>query len=67
MGKRKAIRVSGGYAIKRKARVEHECHDCGRDIERGEEYYQLTLEGFRTDWVTRCICEQCWEGRKLEA
>ena len=42
----KAIKVTGGYAIKRKARIEHECHDCARCIEPGEEYYQLSLEYF---------------------
>lgn len=60
-------KVTGGYAIKRKARVEHECYDCWRYIEPGEGYYQLTLRGFRADWITRCICEKCWMGRELRA
>ena len=38
------MQVSGGYAVKRRARLEHECHDCGRYINPGEENYQLSLE-----------------------
>lgn len=66
---KKASKVSGGFAVKRKARVEHECHHCGCYIEPGEEYYQLTLRSFHSwdGWITRCICEQCWRGRELEA
>jgi hypothetical protein len=65
----KAIKVQGGYTVKRKARVWHECYDCGHYIELGEEYYQLTLRSFHSwdGWVTRCICEQCWRGRLLRA
>jgi len=36
---RQAVIVSGGYTIKRKTRVKYECPDCGRLIERDEEYY----------------------------
>lgn len=63
----KAMKVSGGYAIKRKAIIPHDCHDCGHYIEPGEYYYQLTLRGFHSEWITRCICESCWKGRQLEA
>jgi hypothetical protein len=63
----KAMKVTGGYAIKRKARVEHECHDCWHIIEPGEDYYQLTLRGFYSEWITKHICEQCWKGRELKA
>ena len=65
----KATKVKGGFVVKRKARVDHECHDCGGYIEPGEEYYQLTLRSFRSwdGWGTKHICEQCWQGRELEA
>lgn len=70
-GIRKAMRISGGHAVKRTARVEHWCNDCQREIRPGEEYYQLTLEGnphgFRLRHYTKCICEDCWKGPKLEA
>lgn len=63
----KAKKVSGGFVVKRKARVEHECYDCRCYIEPGEEYYQLTLERPFYGFYTKHICEQCWEGRELEA
>ncbi len=63
----KTRKVSEGYAIKRKARVEHECYDCGCLIKPDEEYYQLTLRGFYSEWITKPICEQCWKGRGLKA
>ncbi len=56
-----------GHVVKRKTRVEHDCYDCGCLIEPGEEYYQLTLRGFRTEWITKPICECCWKGRELKA
>lgn len=28
----KAIKVDNGYALRRKAWIEHECHDCSRCI-----------------------------------
>jgi hypothetical protein len=64
----KAMKVAGGYAVKRKARIWHECHDCGHYIEPGEDYYQLTLDNFRSfsGWITRHICESCWRGRELQ-
>ena len=68
---RKAIKVSGGYVIKRRARVEHYCNDCDRPIEPGEEYYQLNLTHnynyITRGYITKHICQQCWKGRKLKA
>lgn len=66
MVRQKAMKVAGGYAMKRKARIMHECHDCGRYIEPGEEYYQLSLEHYHYGYYTKCICEQCWKGRQLK-
>ena len=60
-------RVSGGYVVKRKARVEHDCYDCGDVILPGEEYYQLALEHGFSGWITKPICEKCWLGKELEA
>ena len=69
MPKTKAIKVKNGYAVKRKARVEHDCHDCLAIIEEGEDYYQVTLRSYHTlsGWYTKSICEQCWLGMELEA
>lgn len=67
MTDKKAVKVSGGHVVKRKARIKHECHDCWRLIKSGEEYYQLTLRGFYSAWITKPICEQCWKGRQLKA
>ena len=67
MSGRKAQKVSGGYTVKRKARIQHPCYDCWHIIEPGEEYYQLTLRGFYSDWITKPICEGCWKGRELKA
>lgn len=66
---RKAIKVSGGHAVKRKARIEHECSDCRCIIELGEEYYQLTLSSYHLlgGWITKHVCEQRWKGRELKA
>ena len=64
---RKAIKVSGGYVIKRKARVEHDCSDCWRIIEPGEEYYQLSLEHYHYGFYTKAICAECWRGKELKA
>lgn len=41
--KAKAMKVAGGYAVKRKARIWHDCHDCSRYIGLGEEYYQPSM------------------------
>ncbi len=63
----KARKVSGGYAIKRKARVEHECNYCGHYIDPGEEFYQLSLQHYHYGYYTKPICEICWKGRELKA
>ena len=63
----KAIKVSGGFVVKRRARLEHVCNDCDCYIEPGEEYYQLSLEGFVYGYITKHICERCWRGRELKA
>ena len=63
----KSYKVSGGCVAKRKARIEHDCDDCGDVIQPGEEYYQLVLEHGFSGFITKHICEQCWQGRKLKA
>lgn len=67
MSERKAQKVSGGHVVKRKARVEHGCYDCQNIIEPGQEYYQLTLRGFYSEWITKPICERCWRGKEMKA
>jgi len=67
MFSKKAMEISGGYAVKRKARIYHDCFDCGRCIEPGEEYYQLSFERYFRGYYTKQICEQCWIGRELKA
>jgi hypothetical protein len=62
----KAIKVSGGFVVKRKARLEHWCKDCKGVIEPGEEYYELKLPQYRYGYITKRICEDCWQGRELE-
>jgi hypothetical protein len=64
---RKARKVAGGFVVKRTARVEHECYDCGGCIEPNEQYYQLSLEHYHRGYYTKCICEQCWRGKELVA
>ncbi len=58
----KAMQVSGGYAIKRRARVPHDCHDCWHIIEPGEDYYQLTLRGFYSEWITNLFVNGAGKG-----
>ena len=64
---KKAMKVSGGHVVKRKARIDHECCDCWHLIKPGEEYYQLILEQDFYGFITKHICERCWKGRKLKA
>ena len=63
----KAIKVSGGFVVKRKARIEHWCKHCRCAIEPGEEYYEFKVEHSRHGYITKRICEDCWHGRELEA
>jgi hypothetical protein len=63
----KAIKVSGGFVVKRRARLRHWCKNCRRAIEPGDEYYELKVENFRYGYITKRICEECWHGRELEA
>lgn len=58
----RATKLSGGFVVKRKARVVHECRDCFRYIEPGEEYYELSLDHFHDGYVIKPICERCWPG-----
>ena len=53
-----------GYVVKRKARLNHECHRCGEVIGVNEEYYQLTYYGGRRHYP---ICESCWSGSEMRA
>jgi hypothetical protein len=39
----------------------------GGCIEAGEQYYQLSLEHWDYGYYPKCICEQCWRGKELEA
>lgn len=68
---RKATKVSGGYATKRKARIGHDCNNCWRIIEPGEEYYQLSLTHnynyITRGYITKYICEKCWKDREMKA
>ena len=66
----KAKQTSSGYVVKRHARIEHECSECGSLIEIGEEYYQVSnrSDGFGyPDYFSKAICENCWNGRPLKA
>lgn len=63
---RKAIKWKNGkgFTVKRKARINHECHICDGIIEPNKEYYQLNYyEGNKT----YPICDNCWTGPKLSA
>ena len=64
---RKASKVSGGFAVKRKARRDHECYDCRGCIEVGEQYYQLRLQQYDYGYYPKCVCKKCWRGKELEA
>lgn len=59
----KAIKVSEGFVVKRRARLVHWCKDCRGAIEPGEEYYEFKVENRRYGYVTKRICEDCWLGR----
>jgi hypothetical protein len=56
--------IKDGYALKRKARIRHECTRCGRVIPPNEEYYQLN---YRDSWTKYPVCETCWSGKKFAA
>ena len=67
----KAAKTSNGYAVKRKARIEHECRDCGRLILPNEEYYQVSVDTEDWEWyphsyISFAVCEDCWRGKHLE-
>jgi len=64
--KHKYFSYGSGYVAKRKARVEHECKECGCVIEINEECYVSTYkDGFQH--FTKYICSKCWRGREMKA
>ena len=62
----KAMKLSEGFVVKRRARLEHRCKHCHFTIEPGEQYYEYKVET-RHGYITKRICEDCWHGRELEA
>lgn len=66
----KALKTQYGYVAKRKARIEHECSDCGCIIQPKTEYYQVSNDfGEFGDsyYLSKAVCEKCWNGISLDA
>jgi len=56
----------GGFAVKRKARIPHDCIICGGTIEVNEDYYQVNKE-YERGWKAVAICNSCWHGKPLDS
>jgi transcription elongation factor Elf1 len=58
---------SGSHVNKRKARIYHECSDCGCSIQVNEEYYVITYIDEYEEFHTIKVCENCWKGSQMDA